>query len=289
MSEFERRFGKYAIPNLTLYLIAGYAVGYMIQLINSEFLLYLSLDVYKILHGQIWRVITWILIPPYHSDILWTAILMYFCYNIGRSVERLWGTYRFNVFFFSGIIITVISAFLAYVIFILLYGNDYFLLLEVLYPYLWYAFGTYYINVSLFLALAMTIPDQMGRYMFIIPVKLKWLGFLDLFFLAYIAFSARRFDDAIFTWCAIGAALLNCLLFYLFNIKKIRTPKQAMRNAQFQQNIRKASASKITRHKCAICGKTEESDPNMEFRFCSKCNGNYEYCSTHLFTHTHVK
>ncbi len=288
MSEFERRFGKYAIPNLTLFLIAGYAVGYVIQLINPEFLLFLSLDAYKILHGQIWRVITWILIPPTESNFIFVLLMLYCCYSIGSVLERVWGTFRYNVFFFSGIALTVVAAFVAYFVadyyYTAQFGENAMAAIESLYPTMWYAFGTYYINVSIYLVFAMTFPNEMVRFMMLIPVRMKWLGLLDVFYLGYIFFVGGVFNK-----CAVGAAVVNCLLFYLFNIKKIRTPKQAARNAQFQQSIRKASAAKVTRHKCAICGKTEETDPDMQFRFCSKCNGNYEYCSVHLFTHTHVK
>ena len=288
MSEMERRFGKYAIPNLTLFLIAGYAVGYVIQLINSDFLLYLSLDAYKILHGQVWRIITWILIPPTESNFLFVLLMLYCCYSIGTVLERTWGTWRYNVFFFSGIALTVVASFVALLVVNLVYTSQYgdnaMAVIEGLYPSMWYAFGTYYINVSIYLVFAMTFPDNMVRFMMLIPVRMKWLGLLDVFYLGYTFVMGGVFQK-----CAVLAAVVNCLLFYLFNIKKIRTPKQAVRNAQFQQNIRKASAAKVTRHKCAICGKTEVTDPDMEFRFCSKCNGNYEYCSTHLFTHKHIQ
>ncbi len=288
MSEFERRFGKYAIPNLTLFLIAGYVVGYVIELINPEFLVYLSLDAYKILHGQVWRIITWLLIPPTETNFFFVLLMLYCCYSIGTVLEQTWGTYRYNVFFFSGILLTVVASFVALGVAQLYYtaqfGANAMDAIETMYPTLWYAFGTYYINVSLYLVFAMTYPDMMVRFMMLIPVRMKWLGLLDVVYLGYIFFVGGVFNK-----CAVMAAVVNCLLFYLINIKKIRSPKQAVRHARFEQSMRKASAAKVTRHKCAICGKTEESDPNMEFRFCSKCNGNYEYCSTHLFTHTHVK
>lgn len=110
MSNFEKRFGKYAISNLSLILILCYVVGYVIQLINGNFLLYLTLDPYAILHGQIWRIFTWVIVPPSSLD-PFTIIMLLFYYNIGTSLERTWGTYRYNVYLFSGMLFTVLGSF----------------------------------------------------------------------------------------------------------------------------------------------------------------------------------
>lgn len=86
----------------------------------------------------------------------------------------------------------------------------------------------------------------------------------------------------------IGASLMNFIVFFLTSRGKVHmTPRQAKRRTDFRRDMKKAS--KITRHKCAVCGRTEETNPELEFRFCSKCDGNYEYCEEHIFTHTHVK
>ena len=124
MSNFERRFGKYAIPNLTLILIIGYAIGYLMQFVNSTFLGFLTLDPYKIIHGQVWRIFTWLLIPPSGSNILFILLMLWCCYSIGTVLERTWGTYKYNVFIISGILLTVVLAFTGFGVECLRYGYD---------------------------------------------------------------------------------------------------------------------------------------------------------------------
>ncbi|MGN0308769.1 MAG: hypothetical protein ACI4DN_11205, partial [Lachnospiraceae bacterium] len=91
LDRMERKLGKYAIHNLSLYLIICYAFGYIIQIVNSDFFAYLTLEPVYILRGQIWRLVTWILVPPSTSNIFFTLIMLYFYYSIGTNMERVWG------------------------------------------------------------------------------------------------------------------------------------------------------------------------------------------------------
>lgn len=281
MSKFEKRFGKYAISNLSLILILCYVVGYIIELINVDFLLYLTLNPYAIIHGQIWRIFTWIIIPPSSLD-PFTIIMLLFYYNIGTSLERTWGTYRYNVYLLSGMLFTVLGSFVWLAVEYFLGGPamnlSYISTLASLY------FSTYYINMSIFLAFAATFPEVQVLLMFIIPVKVKWLGILYGLVLVY----DFLFAGSLVTRIAIASSLLSFVIFFFTSRSHIHmSPKQIKRRAEFKQDIRRNS--RVTKHKCAICGQTEDDDPSLEFRFCSKCNGNYEYCQQHLFTHTHVK
>ena len=286
MSKFEKKFGRYAIPNLTLILILSYVAGYVIELLGSaagvNLLGYLTLDPYRILHGQIWRLVTWVIVPP-ESLGIFTVIMLYFYYSLGTTLERTWGTYRYNVYIFSGILFTVVGSFLCMGVVYLMYGS---LPTEIASSYFYsgsYAFSTYYINLSIFLAFAATYPDMQVLLMFVIPVKMKWMGILDAVLMLYYVIKG-----GVFTKFAIIASLLNFVL-YFWQLHRSRiSPKQMHRRAQFEKKSN-AGRAKVTRHKCAICGRTEEDDPSLEFRFCSKCNGNYEYCQYHLFTHEHVK
>ena len=275
MSKFEKRFGKYAISNLSLILILCYVVGYFIELVNADFLLYLTLNPYAILHGQIWRIFTWIIIPPSSLD-PFTIIMLLFYYNIGTSLERTWGTYRYNVYLLSGMLFTVLGSFVWLAI-------EYFVggpVMNLSYIY----FSTYYINMSIFLAFAATFPEVQVLLMFIIPVKVKWLGILYGLVLVY----DFLFAGSLVTRIAIASSLLSFVIFFFTSRSHIHmSPKQMKRRAEFKQDIRRNS--RVTKHKCAICGQTEDDDPSLEFRFCSKCNGNYEYCQQHLFTHPHVQ
>ena len=281
MSKFEKRFGKYAISNLSLILILCYVVGYFIELVNADFLLYLTLNPYAILHGQIWRIFTWIIIPPSSLD-PFTIIMLLFYYNIGTSLERTWGTYRYNVYLLSGMLFTVLGSFVWLAIEYFVGGPvmnlSYISTIASLY------FSTYYINMSIFLAFAATFPEVQVLLMFIIPVKVKWLGILYGLVLVY----DFLFAGSLVTRIAIASSLLSFVIFFFTSRSHIHmSPKQMKRRAEFRQDIRRNS--RVTKHKCAICGQTEDDDPSLEFRFCSKCNGNYEYCQQHLFTHTHVQ
>ena len=73
------------------------------------------------------------------------------------------------------------------------------------------------------------------------------------------------------------------------NYTQIRK-REIKRKQKFKSDMKTAQAEKIrlTHHKCAVCGRTEKDDPNLEFRYCSKCEGNLEYCMDHLYTHKHV-
>ena len=286
MSKFEKKFGKYAIPDLTLVLIMCYVAGYVIEMMgrasNTYLLGFLTLDPYRILHGQIWRLVTWVIVPP-ESLGIFTIIMLFFYYSLGTTLERTWGTYRYNVYIFSGMLFTIIGSFLCMGVVYLMYGS---LPTEIASAYFYkgsYAFSTYYINLSIFLAFAATYPDMQVLLMFVIPVKMKWMGILDAVLMLYYVIKG-----GVFTRFAIIASLLNFVL-YFYRLHRSRiSPKQMHRRAQFERKSN-AGRAKVTRHKCAVCGKTEEDDPSLEFRFCSKCNGNYEYCQYHLFTHEHVK
>ena len=283
MNKFERKFSKYAIPNLTLILILCYVVGYIISAVNSEFLNYLTLNPYQILHGQIWRLFTWVIVPPDSLDIF-TIIMLYFYYNLGTALERTWGTYRYNVYLFSGMLFTIVGSFLC-MGYVYLTNGDLIgsaEIAEYLFSLGFTSFSTYYINLSIFLAFAATYPDMQVLLMFVIPVKMKWMGILDAV-LMVVNFIA----GGTFTRFAIVASLLNFILFYITSRRTIISPKQMKRRTEFKQQVHRSTVG--NKHKCAICGRTEEDDPTLEFRYCSKCNGNYEYCQNHLFTHEHVK
>lgn len=288
MTNFEKRFGKYAISNLSTMLILCYAVGYVLQIINPNFLGYLTLDPYQILHGQVWRLLTWIVIPPSMGNIFTTLIMLYFYWSIGNTLEKTWGAYRYNVFIFSGFFFTIIGAFVSMGFGYLIYGQNLNLSAaanaQTLFAIGSLAFSTAYVNMSIFLAFAATFPESQVLLMFIIPIKVKWMG------IVYGVLAVWEFIQGnMFSRIAIAFSLLNFIVFFFTSRRHIiRSPKQIKRQHEYKREV-KRSTNVITTHKCAICGRTNESNPELEFRFCSKCNGNYEYCQDHLFTHEHVK
>ena len=290
MSNFEKKFGKYAIKNISLVLILFYACGYLINWINPVMFNYLTLNPYAILFkGQIWRLITWLIIPPENFS-FFTLIMLYFYYSIGTTLERTWGTYRYNLYLFLGIIFTAVGAF-AMMGFVYLFQRDILFAMgaENYFAVLSTMFSTYYVNMSIFLAFAATFPDMQVLLFFFIPIKVKILGIIYGVLLVYefIAGVGNKYLNAANRF-VIGASLLNFIVFFLTSRNMIHmSPKQVKRRQEFKREVKQSA--KITRHKCAICGRTEETNPELEFRFCSKCDGNYEYCQDHLFTHVHVK
>ena len=306
MSDFERKFGRYAVRDLSLKLIILYIVGYAIYYIRPQILYYMTLNPYAIVHGQIWRIVSWLLIPPQTSNIFFVAIMLFFYYSIGTSLERVWGTWRYNVFIFTGILLTVVSSFV-WMGFTYLTGASGALTqvgAEAYFSYYSLAFSTYYINMGIFFAYALTFPDAMVLMFFIIPIKVKWLGILDLAYLLYefwVSSGATRF--------AILATFLNIGLLYL----RFKGPVRLQRNVSgifgngnrsragarggagargaagaFTGRSGAGNAGRVV-HRCVICGRTQQDNPELEFRYCSKCEGGLEYCQDHLFTHVHVK
>ena len=139
---FEKKFSKYAISNLSLYLIICYAFGYLIQIVNVNFLGYLTLDPIMILQGQVWRLVTFLIQPPPSYNIF-MIFALYLYYMIGRQLEYAWGTFKFNLYFFMGVVFNILATFVAYAIF------------GVSLP-----LGTYYLNTTLFLSYAAIFPNQ---------------------------------------------------------------------------------------------------------------------------------
>ena len=289
MSPFERKFGKYAIKNLSFVLVACYAVGYVLQIMDrsNTLIYYLSLNPYAILHGQVWRLFTWILIPPSTGNLFLTLIMLYFYCSIGTALERTWGTYRYNVYLFQGMLFTIAGSFLL-MGYHFLFDKEFALMgpetLQLYFTYIGVVyFSTFYVNMSIYLAFAATFPEAQVLLMFIIPVKIKWLGII---YGIILLFNFMQTDvDGKF---AIIASLLNFIVFFITSRNMMHlNPKQIHRRQEFKRDVRRNTG--ITKHKCAICGRTEVDSPQLQFRFCSKCDGNYEYCEEHLYTHTHVK
>ncbi|MBP5152238.1 MAG: hypothetical protein ILP13_04925, partial [Lachnospiraceae bacterium] len=211
MGKLEQKFGKYAIKNLSLVLVVCYAVGYLIMMTPLNYILdYLALNPYRILHGEVWRIITWILIPP--GGFSWTTLItLFFYWSIGRSLEHAWGDWLYNVYIFAGFLFTVIGSFLVLGYFAIRTGSydTAGMLLEVVQR----AFSTYYVNMSIFLAFAATFPDAVVLLMFFIPIKVKWLGFIYGGFLIY-EFVAALFNGGLgfITAVVIVVSLLNFLI-----------------------------------------------------------------------------
>ncbi len=289
LDKMEMKFGRYAIRNLTIYIIGLYIVGYILQLAPASVNItrFLTLNPYLILHGQVWRLISWVLIPPGAASI-WLIITLYFYYFIGTTMERTIGTFRYNVFIFGGMIAVILSAFVSYIIYYFMTGGDDAALAAAMTIFSG-VFSTYYIQEAVFLSFALSYPDLQLLLMFIIPIKVKYLGIFYAIILGYEAIFTGLVQGYYPLFFVILFQFINLFIFYLQTGKLSHLrPKEVKRRADFQKSARMMPKG-VTRHKCAVCGRTETSNPELEFRFCSKCNGNYEYCQDHLFTHQHVE
>lgn len=308
----ERKFGKYAINNLSMYIIIAYVIGYILQLTGT--MDFLRLNPYEILHGQVWRVVTWVIVPPSSLGIF-TIIMLFFYYSLGRNLEMTWGAFRYNLYIFSGMLFTLIGAMLLYVFFAYFSPNN---PQEVGYVISMYV-TTFYVNMSIFLVFAALYPNMQVLLYFIIPIKIKWMAILYVVLMVIDVFSVRALPIMIIRGVILFMSLLNFVLFFIGSRDmRMYSYKERKRRADFRNSVNAGRAAnrahsagtsgtysgrfsrsgsstessaqatgKISKHKCAICGRTELDDPDLEFRFCSKCNGNYEYCNEHLFSHKH--
>lgn len=286
LNKLERKIGKYAIPNLMFYIVILYAVGFLLDMASPGFYYsYLSLDMQAVLRGEIWRLVTFIIQPP-ETSLLFVIFTLYLYYMIGRQLEYVWGCFRFNFYFFMGVLFHIVGALLAYLIF------------DASLP-----MGTYYLNMSLFFAYAAIYPNHQFYLFGIIPIKVKWLAWIDAAYFGYAilqAFMPTYGGNPIYGWYFKAQALeafvsvLNFLVFFLMtkNMKRF-SPKEVKRKQTYKRQVHagrhETTYANGAKHRCHVCGRTELDDENLEFRYCSKCNGNYEYCQDHLFTHEHIK
>jgi hypothetical protein len=281
---------------------------------------YLYLNPYLVLKGQVWRLFTWVLMPEASfgggiSGMLLMVFVLYCYYLLGCNLQYVMGKFRYNLYIFSGLIFTVIGSFVLYAVariqfaevigqlgangaeqIFTVYGTVTVDGQAMLLPTYWFrSVSTDQLKLSMLLAFAACCPEAVFRIQFLIPIKAKWLG---IFYGCLMAYSFLMGD--ISSRIILVASLLNFLVFF-FATRDYRriSPKEQKRKMEYRQKVHQAQRAGntstyqgrtvITRHKCSVCGRTELDDENLEFRYCSKCEGNFEYCSNHLYTHEHVK
>lgn len=278
MEKLERKWGRYAVYGLHKYVVGAYFIGFLLSYLPFDIGSYLEFSMPHILTGQIWRLVTWIFCGTGGS--FFTLLFLLCLVPMGQTLERFLGTFRMNVYLIGGMLLNVVGGILIYLVSFLILGVG-------LPVYL----SNYYILLSMFMALAILMPEATVNLYFILPIKMKWMllvYFLELLYELYTYYTY----GGIVVMAALGSqiifALLNLFLFfYLSKIRLTRTQKKRQREFRAQMASQPRPGSGITRHKCAVCGRTEQDDANLTFRYCSKCTGNKEYCQDHLFTHIH--
>lgn len=253
----ERRYGHLAIENLMTYIVLLNGLVYVLMLFEPRYVNTLILLPSLVLGGEIWRVVTFLFIPP-TTSMIFIIFVLYFYYMIGSSLEETWGSFRFNLYYLIGAIASIIGAFLSGV-----------------------GITSVYLNLSLFLAFARLFPDFQVLLFLILPIKVKYLAYLNWFFIAYtVLFSPIPYKVAALT------SLVNFFIFFGPDlVTSYKRREMVRKNRQrFTQGV---ARKRDSIHSCRICGLTEKEDPTMEFRYCSKCSGDYEYCMDHLYDHEH--
>ena len=283
LSRLERKFGGRGIDNLPLYIVIIYAFGTVMNFATGgSFYEMTCFSPALVIQGhQFWRLISFVAAVRMGNslmDMLFLFFIMMFYYVIGQALVQVWGSFRFTLYILFGLLGTLLAGFVAYGVSMVVnpaLGFTIFL-------------DTYYLILSMFLAYAAIFPEVTVYLYGLIPLKVKWLAFLDLALLAF-DFVTGTFSVRI----CIVISLLNFLIFFLSsrNFSKVR-PKEVKRRKDFRRKAAgtgSGTAPQMVRHRCAVCGRTEKDNPDLEFRYCSKCNGSREYCNDHLLTHAHVK
>ena len=274
LDRFCRNHPNFGIPHLMNIVVAATVLVYLLDMFSlGSASALLSFSRYAILHKfQLWRIITFVFVPEGSSlGIFGFAVSLYFYWWIGSMLEREWGFARFSLFYFLGVLFNVIFGFLA--------GYS----------------SVFYLNLSLFFSFAALYPDMRVLLFFIIPIKVKWLAAVDaVFFALSIVTSLLRLD-------IVGAllpviAVLNFLLFFWSDLtdavnrrRRRHQHQHSHQTINFKKATQQAQQHKGYIHKCAVCGKTDTDYPDLEFRYCSKCNGYYCYCPEHIFNHVHIQ
>lgn len=283
-SRFERfcfRHRNWGIPNLMMYLSIGSALVYVMSMIDQTNVLYsfLCFDRNAILHGQVWRLLTYALTFN-GGSVLFTTIGLICYYSLGRGIENSWGTFRFNLFYFSGILLMDVYC--------MIFGGQ---------------ADVMYLNTSLFLAYATMYPDTQFLLFFIIPVRAWIFALLDLI-VVVIGLVSYPFPYNLFS----VISLANYFLFFgkdVVNVipmswrancrrlfRKTTGGKKAKTIPFPSAGSYQASTANVKvpyRHKCTVCGRTDVSNPELEFRYCSRCNGYHCYCQDHISNHAHIE
>ena len=298
---FERfcyRHRHFGIPNLMLYIVLGNALVYFLCVFAENEMLYelLRFDRAAILQGQVWRLVSYVFTSFSRSNPFLLLISLVCYYSLAKAIESTWGTLKFNLFYLTGILLMdvfamTVGGMYAYV------GNDVYDMSAY-----YYSMGIY-LNLSLFLGYATLYPSAQFLIFFILPVRAWIFALFDLAITAYDMYSMRAFfPHNLFPLIAIA----NYFLFFgkdVFNVlpmsfrlwvsrlfgRKPKTVKAKVVPFPGGYAAPQPKVREVYTHKCTVCGRTDVTNPELEFRYCSRCSGYHCYCLEHINNHTHVE
>lgn len=260
----------FGIQNLMLYIVGGQVVVFLLKLFFPDVYQMFDLVGAQVLRGQVWRLVTFVFLPS-SSNPFFLLLSGYFYYWIGQLLEREWGSTKFTLFYLSGVVLSIA------------YGL---------------AFGIasiYYVNLSIFLIIATLYGEMQVLLFFVVPIKMKWLAILDVVLILADAVPIARMG----WWAGALAPLPSFVNYFIFTwpvwsyklgIARRKTdPKVIHFKRAARQAEKKGRETGSYLHKCAVCGVTDAMEPDMEFRYCSKCDGYYCYCANHINNHVHIR
>ena len=263
---------NFGIPGLMRYIIGGNVVFYLLQMFaGSGTLSFLALEPAAVLRGEVWRIFTYFLFPS--DDGIFLLISCMFYYWIGSSLERIWGSTKFTVYYFSGVLLTALASIVVY----LVDGIP------------MYIAGASYINSAMFFAFAIYHGDAIIRIFFILPIKMKWLAWFEAGLYVVVVVSSLLSGMLGYAMMPV-IALTNLFVFFspaFHRRMEYERSKHRPEAIQFRQAVRQQQKQRGYNHNCSVCGKTDTEYPNLQFRYCSKCSGYHCYCEEHIFNHTH--
>lgn len=277
LDRFAYKHPRFGIPNLMLIIVAGSVLVYMVDMVSRySFSPLLALDMAAVFHGQVWRLVTFVFVT-FAGDPVTLILSLYFYWWAGSTLEREWGTAKFSLYYLAGVVFNILVGAVSHLL-----GGGSLVTMQ-------------YVNMSLFFAFATLFPDMQILLFFFIPVKVKWMAWLDAALFAVLILADLISLNFVSAVLAV-AAILNYVLFFWSDItgflrrRRQRAKYQNSRQTiNFKQATRQAQQQKGYIHKCAVCGKTDADFPDEEFRYCSQCNGYYCYCSEHIHDHVHIQ
>lgn len=244
LARMERRFGGLAIENLTTFIVGGMGIVFVLSTVRPDFVRMLDLYPPLVARGQAWRLVTYLFVPPPWASGIWFLFDMYILWMIGSNLESEWGAFKLNVYYGIGMLGTTVAA--------LLTGA---------------AAGNIFLNASLALAFATLFPTFEILLFFIVPVQVRWLGWLLGAWLAY--------ELAVGAWpdrAAIVAALANYLLFFTGDIARfLRGGGAHARQARRRASIAPEPAEPADVRTCAVCGAKAADGADIRVCSCDKC------------------
>lgn len=265
---------RLGIPNLMRYIVAANAIIYIFSMFDGSGLLMciLAMDASSVLRGQLWRIVTFVLIPSGGNPFS-VMISLFFYFWLGESMERLWGSTKFTVYYAGGMLLSVLASLLA-------------LLLD---GFAIPLYGAGYVNAALFFAFALTYPETVVRLFYIIPIKMKWLAIVEAVLYALSVVEGIRAGLWGMALTPI-VAMLNLFIFFSPGFFRRADQFQARHRSeaiQFRKAVKEQKRQKGYNHKCEVCGRTDTEYPQLQFRYCSRCTGYHCFCEDHIFNHVH--